>query len=42
MHKLFLVTFCVTVYGSAAMAQNKVNTKWHCPKVPENNLDVGV
>jgi hypothetical protein len=41
MRKLLLVAFCLLVSGSAAMAQNKVNTKWHCPKSPENNLDVG-
>jgi len=32
----------VLVFGSAAMAQNKVDTKWHCPKQSVSHaLDVG-
>jgi hypothetical protein len=41
MRKLILVAFAILVSGSAAMAQNKVDTKWHCPKAPDHNLDVG-
>jgi hypothetical protein len=32
MRKLLLVTFCLLVFGVAAMAQTKVDTKWHCAK----------
>lgn len=42
MRKLLLVTFCLLVSGSAAMAQNKVDTKWHCPKQSaDHTFDVG-
>lgn len=41
MRKLMLVAFAILVSGSAAMAQNKVDTKWHCPKSPDHNFDVG-
>lgn len=41
MRKLVLVALSVLVSGSVAMAQNKVDTKWHCPKQPETTLDVG-
>ena len=32
MRKILFVTFFLLVFGSSAMAQNKVDTKWHCPK----------
>jgi len=42
MHKLLLVAVALLVSGSVAMAQNKVDTKWHCPKAAaEHKLDVG-
>ena len=42
MRKLLLVTFAFLVSGSATMAQNKVNTKWHCSKEPvTHTLEVG-
>ena len=42
MRKLQLVAVTLLVGGSVAIAQNKVDTKWHCPK-PEGGtkLDVG-
>jgi hypothetical protein len=42
MRKLLLVAFSLLVSVSVAMAQNKVDTKWHCPKATtEYKLDVG-
>lgn len=42
MRKLLLVALCLLVSGSAAMAQNKVDTKWHCPKQSaDHTFDVG-
>jgi len=41
MRKIMLIAFSLLVSGSAAMAQNKVDTKWHCPKSPDHNFDVG-
>jgi hypothetical protein len=42
MRKLLLVAFCSLVFVSAAMAQSKVDTKWHCSKAAtEYKLDVG-
>jgi hypothetical protein len=44
MRKLLLVAlaFLVSVSVSVAMAQSKVDTKWHCPKATaEQKLDVG-
>ncbi len=42
MRKLLLVACTLLVFGSAAMAQNKVGTKWHCPKPSaEHKFDVG-
>jgi hypothetical protein len=42
MRKLLLVTLCLLVSGSAAMAQNKVDTKWHCLKQSaDHKFDVG-
>jgi hypothetical protein len=42
MRKLLLVAFALLVSGSAAMAQNKIDTKWHCPKASaEHKFDVG-
>ena len=36
------VAFSLLVFGTAAMAQNKVDTKWHCPKSSaEHKFDVG-
>jgi hypothetical protein len=42
MRKLQLVAVALLVCGSVAIAQSKVDTKWHCPK-PEGGtkLDVG-
>jgi len=42
MRKLLFVVFPLLVFGSAAMAQSKVNTKWHCPNQSANHkFDVG-
>jgi hypothetical protein len=42
MRKLLLVALSFVVCGSIAIAQSKVDTKWHCPKaMTENKLDVG-
>lgn len=42
MLKLLFVVFSLLVFGSAAMAQSKVDTKWHCPKQSaDHNFDVG-
>ena len=42
MRTLWLVALSLVVSGSVAMAQNKVDTKWHCPKaVTEHKLDIG-
>jgi hypothetical protein len=42
MRKLMFIAFCLLVSGSVAMAQNKVDTKWHCPKESvSHNLEVG-
>jgi len=43
MKRIPLFVACsLLVFGSAAMAQNKLNTKWHCPKPStEYKLDVG-
>jgi hypothetical protein len=42
MRKLLLVVFSLLVFGSAAMAQRKVDTKWHCPKQSaDHKFDVG-
>jgi hypothetical protein len=39
---LLFVACALLVCGSAAMAQSKVDTKWHCPKqTAEHKLDVG-
>lgn len=32
MRKLLFVAFSLLLFGSTAMAQNKVDTKWQCPK----------
>jgi hypothetical protein len=41
MRKLLLVALSLLVSGSVAMAQSKIETKWHCPKATtENKLDV--
>ena len=41
MRKLMLVAFCLTAFGSAAVAQ-KIDTKWHCSKPASNPMfDVG-
>jgi len=42
MRKLLLVVLALLVSGSIAMAQSKVDTKWHCSKAAtEQKLDVG-
>ncbi len=42
MRKLLLVALALLVSVSVAMAQSKVDTKWHCPKATaEHKLDVG-
>jgi hypothetical protein len=42
MRKLLLVALLLLVSGSIAMAQNKIDTKWHCPKpTADNKFDVG-
>ncbi len=42
MRTLLVVTFPLVVFGSVAMAQNKLDTKWHCPKESaEHHFDVG-
>jgi hypothetical protein len=42
MRKLLLVAISLLVFVSAAMAQSKVDTKWHCSKAAtEYKLDVG-
>ena len=42
MRKLLFVACSLLVFGSVTMAQNKVDTKWHCPKDSvSHKLDVG-
>lgn len=42
MHKRLLVALALLVFASIAMAQSKVDTKWHCPKpAAEHKLEVG-
>ena len=42
MRKLLLVVFSLLLFGSAAMAQSKINPKWHCPKQSaDHKFDVG-
>ena len=42
MRKLLLVALTLFVSVSVAMAQSKVDTKWHCPKATtEHTLDIG-
>jgi hypothetical protein len=42
MRKLMLVVLSLAVFCSVAMAQSKIDTKWHCPKATtEHKLDVG-
>jgi hypothetical protein len=42
MRKLLFVVLCLLVFGSAGMAQSKIETKWHCPKAAaEHKFDVG-
>jgi len=42
MRKLLYVACSLLVFGSVTMAQNKVDTKWHCPKeTASHKLDVG-
>jgi hypothetical protein len=42
MCKLLFVAVCLGVFGSAAMAQSKLETKWHCDKPSvTQKLDVG-
>jgi hypothetical protein len=42
MRKLLLFALAFLVSVSVAMAQNKIDTKWHCPKATtEHTIDVG-
>jgi hypothetical protein len=42
MRKLSFVVFLLLVFGTAAMAQKKIDTKWHCPKQSaDHKFDVG-
>ncbi len=42
MRKFLLVVFSLLLFASAAMAQGKVDTKWHCSKpATEHKLNVG-
>jgi hypothetical protein len=42
MRKQWFVAFCLLVLASVAMAQSKVDTKWHCAKsAEEHKFDVG-
>ncbi|MFZ0796961.1 MAG: hypothetical protein WB781_24825 [Candidatus Sulfotelmatobacter sp.] len=42
MRNFVLVALSLVVSGSLAMAQSKIDTKWHCPKATtEYKLDVG-
>ena len=42
MRKLLLVVFSLLLFATAAMAQGKIDTKWHCLKpATEHKLDVG-
>ncbi len=42
MRKLLLVALGLLVSGSVALAQTKIDTKWHCPKAEaEHKFDVG-
>jgi outer membrane protein assembly factor BamA len=42
MRKLLLIALALLVSGSVALAQSKVDTKWHCSKAAaEHKLDIG-
>ncbi len=42
MHKFLFVVFSLLLFAAAAMAQGKVDTKWHCPKpAAEHKFNVG-
>ncbi len=42
MRKLFLIALSLVVSASIAMAQSKIDTKWHCSKAAgDQKLDVG-
>jgi hypothetical protein len=42
MRNFVLVALSLVVSGSVAVAQSKIDTKWHCPKpTTEHKLDVG-
>jgi len=42
MRRLLFVACSLLVFGSATMAQGKIDTKWHCPKESvSHKLDVG-
>jgi hypothetical protein len=42
MRKPVLFAFTLLVFGSVALAQSKIDTKWHCSKAAtEHKLDVG-
>jgi len=41
MRQLLFVALCCGVLGSAAMAQSKLDTKWHCKADATQKFDVG-
>jgi hypothetical protein len=41
MRKVLFVSCCLLVFGSAAMAQDKIDSKWHCKQTEEQKYDIG-
>ena len=42
MRKVLMIALTIVLTGSAALAQGKIQTKWHCPKASaEPRLPVG-
>src|SRR3954447_23103829 len=42
MHKALLVALCLVVFATVAVAQTKVETKWHCGKPSEEkSIEIG-
>jgi len=42
MRRVWMVPMCVVAFAALTMAQNKIETKWHCSKATEQHkLDVG-
>jgi hypothetical protein len=41
MRKLMLVALSLSLSASVAMAQSKIDTKWHCSKPTDQKIDVG-